>query len=118
MACAAIPAVYDILIVLILFPLEILFDMMEKLTGLMVAPFADCVDDCNSDGLDFDPIGAITDPIQQYILVKNKKGLGSPDYNGTFVNYCKTKLGNDSKFSKKRLTNDSQLKRPLFIVSF
>ena len=98
MACAAIPAVYDIVIVLVLFPLEIIFDMMELLTGLMVAPFADCEDDCNSDGLAFDPIGAITEPIQKYILVKNKDGLGLPDYNGTFVNYCRTSLGNDSKF--------------------
>ena len=99
MACAAIPAVYDILIVLILFPLEIIFDMMELLTGLMVAPFADCEDDCNSDGLAFDPIGAITEPIQKFILVKNKQGLGKPDYNGTFVNYCRSALGNDSKFT-------------------
>ena len=99
MACAAIPAVYDILIVLVLFPLEIIFDMMELLTGLMVAPFADCDDDCNSDGLAFDPIGAITEPIQKFILVKNKEGLGQPDYNGTFVNYCRSALGNDSKFT-------------------
>ncbi|CBY23931.1 unnamed protein product [Oikopleura dioica] len=96
MACAAIPAVYDMLIVLVLFPLEIIFDMMQLLTGLMVAPFADCEDDCNSDGLDFDPIGAITEPIQKYLLVKNKDGLGLPDYNGTFVNYCRTTLGNDT----------------------
>ena len=37
------------------------------------------------DGINFDPIGAITDPIQQFILVIDKTGLGQQNYTGSFV---------------------------------
>jgi len=90
MACAAIPAIYDYLIVLVLFPLEILFQMMESLTQLATKKFESCEgDDCQIEESGFDPIAVITEPIQQYILVIDKDGLGQTNYNGTFVQYCK-----------------------------
>ncbi|CBY42068.1 unnamed protein product, partial [Oikopleura dioica] len=90
MACAAIPAIYAYLIILFLFPLEILFQMMESLTELATQKYAACVgDDCQIEDGGFDPIAVITEPIQQYILVIDKDGLGQENYNGTFVQYCK-----------------------------
>ena len=38
------------------------------------------------DGSDFDPIAVITEPIQKFILVINKEGLGNTSYSGSFVN--------------------------------
>ncbi|CAG5085636.1 Oidioi.mRNA.OKI2018_I69.PAR.g10950.t1.cds [Oikopleura dioica] len=98
MACAAIPAVYDYLIVLVLFPLEIWFDLMEMfVTALAPYPPEECQKDptlpeCEHHDTGFDPIAVITEPIQQYILVINKAGLGEKDYHGSFVQYCKDNL--------------------------
>ena len=86
-ACAAVPAAFNWLTVLVLLPLEMAFGLLENLTAACTAGLDESASTEN-DGK-FDPIGAITEPIQKYILSVNKKGLGNTNYTGTFVKYCK-----------------------------
>ena len=68
--------------------LEMIFKMLEKLTYTIVKNVNR--GDTNVKKNKFDPIGFIVDPLADYVLVKDKSGLGKEDFNGTFVKYCKS----------------------------
>ena len=53
---------------------EIFFNALEKMTHAMVQNVEAI------EGSDFDPIGTITYPITQFILVIDNEGLGQNDY--------------------------------------
>ena len=75
-------------LVLVLMTLEMIFKMLEKLTYTIVKTVNR--GDTNVKKNKFDPIGFIVDPLADYVLVKDKSGLGKEDFNGTFVKYCKS----------------------------
>ena len=62
-------------------PLEIIFHMLEKVTGAITSG----IDESSTTTDSFDPIAAITDPLQEYILKVDKTGLGDTNYTGSFV---------------------------------
>ena len=94
MEAAVLVAAFNWCTILVLMPLEIIFDMMEKLTGAIVAG----IDESATGSTDsFDPIAAVTDPLQEYIIKINKDGLGDTNYTGSFV-----KVPSSSKNSRFR----------------
>ena len=81
MEAAVLVAGFNWVTVLVLLPLEIIFGMLEKLTGAIVGG----ISEENSSTSSVDPIAYITDPLQQFFLTVDKSGLGSTNYTGTFV---------------------------------
>ena len=68
--------------VFILFPLEAAFNMLQVISEAITKN----VNAGSVDGNEFDPIKVITEPIEKFILVINKDGLGNTSYTGSFVN--------------------------------
>lgn len=89
MACAALPAMFNWLTVLVLLPLEMNFSMLEKITAAATQNLVqNGTESGESGGHGKSPIKAITKPLQQFIISIDKHGLGNSNYSGTFVKYC------------------------------
>ena len=82
MESAILGAAFNWVTIFILFPLEAAFNMLQVITEAITKN----VNAGSVDGNDFDPIAVITEPIQKFILVINKEGLGNTSYTGSFVN--------------------------------